>query len=151
MRVGFTGTRTVKLDAVQRVCDFVCSQSTGGSEFTTGACVGFDAIAAHCLLDNFPDAVHRLVVPANQSQVDHEIIERFQRLQGNRHIIEYMPDGTTYRQRNERILHHADKLVAVAEFPELNTRSTRSGTWMTVRIARRLGLPVRELVIWPAA
>lgn len=151
MRMGFTGTRSVSIERMSEVCDVVRQACFGFTEFTTGACVGFDTIAAHYVLDLVPDATHRLIVPADRKHVDNDVIARFKRLEDERHIIEYMPEGTSYRDRNERILHYTDKLVAVAEHPEIHARSIRSGTWMTVRIARRLGLPIQEFIIWPAA
>lgn len=149
-RMGFTGTRSVPFDRVADVLAFLTRESHEFDEFTTGACTGFDAIAAHYLIDQNPNALHRLVVPANRSQVDGEIIERFRRLEDDRHVIEYMPEGTSYRERNERILDHSDALLAVADHPEIHSKSVRSGTWMTVRIARRRGIPIEGLVLWPA-
>jgi len=99
------------------------------------------------LLDNKPDAIHRLIVPAQRGQVDGDVLQRFDALESPRHVIEYMPVGTTYRQRNEQILKHSDLLVAAAEAPEFDARSRRSGTWMTVRIARTLEIPVNTLIL----
>jgi hypothetical protein len=141
VRIGFTGTRSLRrLDAVRAFLSATCDD---GDEFTTGACLGFDAFAAHHLLDVYPDRRHRLVVPANRTQVDWSIIDRFLLLlaQGAKNaVVEEMPDGSTYKQRNERILDHADELVAVVAWAEHDGRSIRSGSWQTVRLARKRGL-----------
>ena len=49
-----------------------------------------------------------------------------------------------YRERNQAIVDVADVLVAA---PHQDQEVLRSGTWMTVRMARRAGVPV--VVIYP--
>lgn len=149
MRIGFTGTRRVPDYRVRDVLDWVDERvaTLGGTEYTTGACVGFDALVAPHLLKTRPDDLHRLIVPANRAQVDTDMFHEFLTHSGGWKAIELMPAGTTYRDRNERILDHADVLLAVADAPENAGRSARSGTWMTVRIARKRFLPVHELVL----
>jgi len=134
-----------------RIEEFLVSATQHGTEFTTGTCWGFDAIAAEWLVARYPNAVHRLVVPANRSQVDFSIVGKFTALAREapeQYLIEWMPDDTDYRDRNARILEHSDELVAVAQSPETAGSSRRSGTWMTVRMAREGALPVRQLVLW---
>lgn len=143
MRLGFTGTRTVPDELVDDVKSFVSACARDYDEFTTGACVGFDALAAHHLLDTRLDAQQRLVVPANQSQVDASIVERFLHLMQIGYmnvVVEYMPQGSSYKQRNERIVFYSDALCAVVGHPEGAGKSRRSGSWQTVRIARRAGI-----------
>lgn len=150
MRIGFTGTRSVPDDRLSDVREFVLRETVNGTEFTSGACVGFDALAAAWCLSIRPWGVHRLCVPANRKQVDANVINEFVNVPHQFFtVVEFMPGGTDYRYRNTRIVQHADILVAVAEYPELHGKSTRSGTWQTVRIARREGTPVREFVIHP--
>lgn len=48
-----------------------------------------------------------------------------------------------YLARNRQIVENADVLVACPEGPE----TVRSGTWSTVRLARKRGVPV--IVVWP--
>lgn len=50
-------------------------------------------------------------------------------------IRELPPAG--YHERDRQIAMASAVLVAVPEFPELDERSKRSGTWLTVRYARR--------------
>ncbi len=145
MRIGFTGTRSIA-GREDEIAAWLDTLAMPGSEFTTGACVGFDAFVARYLLSRFPNATHRLVVPANRSQIDPNLLIVFmaQTVPG-KHIVEYMEDGTTYKQRNQRILHHSDHLVALSDYPEKHGRSTRSGTWQTVRLARSLYLYENEI------
>jgi hypothetical protein len=56
---------------------------------------------------------------------------------------ELMDGPLPYGQRDQKIVGAADLLVAAPRKPEY----TRSGTWMTVRMARRKGIPI--ILIWP--
>lgn len=154
MRLGFTGTREVPDELVDDVKRFVSSCARGYDEFTTGACVGFDAIAAWRLAATRPEATHRLVVPANRSQVDMDLVRAFtQRMLhpsrefSGTYIVEFMPEGTSYKQRNERIVSYADGMCAVVGYPEDHGKSRRSGSWQTIRIARRAGIEPTKLVL----
>lgn len=64
---------------------------------------------------------------------------------------ERCPDNTSYRFRNQRLVDLATReVVAVPEYPEADGHSVRSGTWMTVRLARRAGNRVVVLATWQA-
>lgn len=147
MRLAFTGPRRVPSDYHAYIRGWVDGVAADGDEFTTGACIGWDALVAHHLLDTrLGNARHRLVVPADRSRVDPTILARFKALIAGGHpevLIEYMPPGTSYRQRNVRLLSYSDELVAGAEYPEDDGRSRRSGSWMTVRLARDASKHVR--------
>jgi hypothetical protein len=80
------------------------------------------------------------IVPADRSRVDPYWRDHCD-------TFEEMPSGTDYRARNERIVELSDRLVALPEYPEDDHWSRRSGTWMTVRIARRAGKPVAVVVL----
>lgn len=151
MRVGFTGTRSVPPERVAEVHQFLDSTvPTEATEFTTGACLGFDAIAARWLLTEHPGALHRLAVPANRKQVDTDLFHDFLTASiPGWTLIECCPSHTDYRYRNEYIVTRSNLLVAVADYPEAHGKSTRSGTWQTVRIARKAGIPVSEFILNP--
>ena len=91
----------------------------------TGACIGIDSQVFHLVKDYYP-RVHQLVVfPADMSRVDHSI---------EQYISEavYMPQGTDYRDRNERLVAESERMVAFWK------GSKRSGTYMTMNIARKV-------------
>lgn len=100
-----------------------------GAEFTTGACLGWDGWIFIHLINQFPKMHHRMIVPANKSFVDWEAIKLAE--ERNAEII-WMPDGTTYRDRNNRILDDTDLLYAFIT----GNLNPRSGTSMTLNLAR---------------
>jgi hypothetical protein len=126
--------------------------------FVTGACVGGDHRIAEWLLQVYPDVPHLVIVPADRSRVydwwserqDHLTLTDVREVIQNqviltapasppRIVIRYMPPGTTYRDRNAAIIAASDCLVAFPEHREGHPRSARSGSWMTVRMARKEG------------
>lgn len=146
MRLGFTGTQ--HCDALpQGFLDMIEDWVEKGEEFTTGACVGFDALIARHLLKVRPDARHRLIVPQNRSKVDTDLYHEFLTHTGGLTVIECLPAGSSYRDRNEAIVDNSDGVGALAQYPEDDGRSKRSGTWMTVRIGDRYCVPVRTLTL----
>jgi hypothetical protein len=48
----------------------------------------------------------------------------------------------TYRERNLDIVTYSRLLIACPAYPEQDARSARSGTWQTVRFARKVPIPV---------
>lgn len=106
-----------------------------GDEFTTGGATGYDDAIGLSMYARFSSALHRVVLPANHSQLG-DWWRPFSDV-----ITEQMPEGTDYRDRNDRILDHTDVLYALPTRPEAcGTRD--GGTWMTVRLARKRGLPI---------
>jgi hypothetical protein len=101
----------------------------------TGACIGIDWAAARI--------AHELgffvytIVPANKSKIDTQFYLHC-------HDWEYMPPGTSYMDRNDRLVNHpvypCDCLLA---FPNQKEEILRSGTWATIRRARKLSKEVR--------
>lgn len=49
-----------------------------------------------------------------------------------------------YRERNQDIVNASERLVAT---PGGMEEELRSGTWMTIRMARRKGIP--RIIVWP--
>jgi len=96
------------------------------SRFVTGGCVGGDAIIAKLLKELHPHVPHTVVVPGDTSQVDWAAVALAS-------SVIHMPANTSYRQRNERIVALSNRVVAFWN------GDTRSGTTMTVNIARRAG------------
>ncbi|MHB1762638.1 MAG: hypothetical protein ACYCS4_07865 [Acidimicrobiales bacterium] len=106
-------------------------------EVTTGACVGVDTYAARRAIGLWPDSLHRIVVPADRSRVAPDWWTDFDHV-----VVDQMAPGTTYRDRNVRVVHNADIVLAFPLWGEHDVRASRSGTWQTVRFARRSKLEV---------
>lgn len=65
------------------------------------------------------------------------------------HLMDLRPEEFTllypakpYRERNKDIVTYSRLILACPLYPENDTRSARSGTWQTVRLARRTQKPV---------
>lgn len=134
--VGFTGTRRVRPGDEAVLARIV--GALGAVRVVTGGCVGVDAVVA-ALAHQRGLHVHT-VLPANRAQVDPRWREHCR-------TYEKMPDGTDYRGRNERLVRLSDRLVAVLDRPY--GRNVRSGTEMTINIARRSGKRVDIHVLHP--
>lgn len=140
-RISFTGPTSLTLD--QRV--FVVETLFGlhADEFTTGGARGLDVLAAEVCLFTFPDALHRVVAP-DRPYDDQKVAW----LVGEGVELERMPKGTSYRDRNERLVDYADgeddRFIGFVARPTFY----RSGEWMTLNIARRRGLDP-EVVVLP--
>jgi hypothetical protein len=50
-----------------------------------------------------------------------------------------MPAGTTYADRNAVLVKRGTFVCGLPAYPEDDPRSRRSGTWQTIRMARRAG------------
>ncbi len=90
----------------------------------TGACVGIDSQIHHLVKRNYPDVETLVIVPANFAKVDQTcFVTELNAI--------FMPKGSSYRDRNTRIVKESDKVVAFW------TGRQRSGTYMTINIAKR--------------
>jgi hypothetical protein len=146
--LGTTGTRSI--DAWTHVMleeylrkpemDLWLSQFDG---FVSGGCRGWDAIYGETLALKYRDKKHVVIVPANRSQVD-PWWEKFEI--GYVQVV-YMDDETDYRRRNEEIVRWSSQLFYCADYPEDHGKSRRSGTWMTVRIAKDAGMTPHGIII----
>lgn len=134
--ISFTASRTLSPRAAEGVVTNVLTAHVPYADrYLTGACIGGDAFIGLWLLRNRPDAEHVVVVPADRSRVDYWWIYA----SGPQATVIEMPPGTTYANRNARLVAEAGAVLAFPAYPENDPRSLRSGTWQTVRYARALG------------
>lgn len=122
--LGFSGHRYLteaQLDVVNEIVDAV----NPSLRVVTGGCVGVDAaVAARA----FRRGIHvSTIVPSIRDLVDPE---------WRSHCDEAheMPMGTTYRDRNVQIVKQSTRLVGLPAHSENSRKSTRSGTWQTIRL-----------------
>ncbi|WP_439627538.1 hypothetical protein [Gemmata sp.] len=129
MKIGFTGSR-VGMTTAQR--DAFASRITAPEEFHHGCCVGADEDAARMV---FGTGCPRVVghAPDNARYVSEVALG----CNTENH------DPLPYLGRNQRIVDATDVLVACPMGPEV----LRSGTWSTVRYARKQRK--RIVIIWP--
>lgn len=132
--VAFTASRTLSPQAASGIVTSVLTVHVPHADrYVTGACTGGDAFIGKWLYCSRPEAEHVVVVPADRSRV-----EEWWAGLGDVTAIE-MPPGTSYGRRNARLVVEADAVFAFPAYPEDDIRSLRSGTWQTVRQARKAG------------
>ena len=134
MRYSVTGVHRELQPREVNLVKLVIASLLDLTELTTGAAYGVDTAACLAGLECHGHARHRLCIP----DAPHN-----DKLPLDNLWVEIAPRGIShadsYMNRNERLIAHADKLIA---FPETATEQIRSGTWATIRRARRAGLEV---------
>lgn len=60
---------------------------------------------------------------------------------------EESPAGSSFLERDQLIVDQSDALLALPLYREDHPKSKRSGTWATIRMARRKAIPIRILVL----
>lgn len=114
--------------------------------FITGASWGADTVAAQIGYSIWPPGrtqpgtEHRIVVPA--APHNEELVEQMRGLEGvviERLARRHVKQNDAYMARNDRMIELAELLIA---FPSTRTEQHRSGTWSTVRRARKKRLPI---------
>lgn len=124
---GFTATRQVRACDLDLIRDVILTLPSK-ILVVTGGCIGGDAVIARMARKRGLD-VHT-ILPANRAQVDPDWAQHCTSFQE-------MPPGTDYRDRNQAIVRMSDTIIGFPQFSETDPRSRRSGTWMTLRLARR--------------
>lgn len=131
MRVGVTGTVDVNgdsIDIVMRAIHTLDKEKV--TEFTTGGAFGVDSIAAQ-LADYYfsKNTLKRVSFPKGY-WFNKETLKWADEID---------PVDGGYLVRNDRIIFFSDVLFA---FPKTPVEQKRSGTWSTVRRARKKGIPI---------
>lgn len=135
MKLGFTGTQQ-GMSKTQRTMLLAYLRSNKISEFHHGDCIGADAQAdVYARIDAHPIHIHPPIVKTKRA---------FCYVEGD---VEY--PAKEYLARNRDIVDMTDVLIAA---PKGDEEELRSGTWATVRYARKRGktvivLPRGELAL----
>ncbi len=129
-RIGVSGSRSGPSEQQQRFINDLFAVNDQEIEVHHGDCVGVDA-AVHTAAQQ---ANHRVVIHPPDTATYRAFCKGSDE---SMHVL-------SYRERNQAIVDAVDVLLA---FPE-GTEATfpRSGTWMTIRMAWRRGIPVTVIL-----
>jgi hypothetical protein len=144
--IGFTAARNVAKGSMgESVIRYTLAQLPPADRYVTGGCWGGEAIIGLWLYRARPRAEHVVVVPANRSQVS----PWWEGVQGGRITLIFMEPGTTYKDRNTRIVMESNQLCGFPAYEENDSRSLRSGTWQTLRLGVKHGIPTEWHTVQP--
>lgn len=130
MRVAFSGEERIDFDPDGLYVREVVRRLTHPTALITGGARGVDTVAALACRDFHSTVEQRVIYP--DGRWNEELRERIPGAN-------FYPGGP-YLQRNDALVEHADLLIA---FPRTADEVLRSGTWSTVRRARKRGVEVR--------
>lgn len=131
MRIGFTGTQTGMTLAQYTAFANLIGRTDG--EFHHGLCLGADADAHKCVWEK---QQHKII--------GHPPIKTGKRMWINPNEFHILHPPKDYLDRNRDIVDAVELMLAT---PKEWLNQTRSGTWYTIRYARRTNK--RTLIIWP--
>lgn len=134
MKIGFTGTSD-KVPAKQiyllnAFCEDITEYYKGDIELHHGDCINADAI------------MHAIAVSLDWDITIHPPNIRTKRALCNTGRIIEVRKPLPYLERNHEIVDATVRLIAVPKGPEI----MRSGTWATVRYARKLNRPIKFIL-----
>lgn len=136
MRYVFTGPTKLSVEQ-RRYCVEALGNMPFADEYVTGGAEGLDVLAAACMMQLYPEARHIIMVPRGVPY-DLPNVNKLAKAGAN---VQVAPGGSEpYRQRNRAMF---TPLAVDQELQAFVYRDTfyRSGEWMTINIARRLGIP----------
>jgi hypothetical protein len=138
MIFAFTGPSSLTRNQELDVAEHMDNLATEGHIWRSGCAYGVDTMAAH--QGYGMGARVELYIPSAEHNV-----ELVNELTNKAQMIRCPVGGTKgpYRIRNEMLVQGATKLFAYLKSDSFY----RSGEWMTVNIARQLGVPVEVTVI----
>lgn len=143
MRISVTGTRTLSNRECAYVEQVMRAILNPGDEVTVGCCTGTDALVARLAYATEGVRVHAVVpaVPSDSKWLDPE----WRRYCHTFH--QMPPSDEPYRARNAVVIGRGDILVGFPSKPEDDPSQRRSGTWMTIRMARRTSIGIQIHVL----
>lgn len=121
------------------------------TKVVTGGARGGDAYIAKVCAIVFPGAEQLLAVPEKWNLRVLDEVLAFLKAEGVPYDVEVVPG--VVRDRNKRLVEYAKlgAMWAFPRYPELADESIRSGTWQTVRLARKAGVtPFVDTLRYPA-
>lgn len=128
MKVGFTGTRNqITVAQHHALCEWLKRQHDV-TEFHHGCCVGADSEALDAVQSLTKIAVTHAHPPIKAGYLSHSALDESD--------VKHAHKG--YLDRNRDIVDACDILLACPDGEE----EVRSGTWYTIRYAKRSGKPV---------
>ncbi len=124
-RVGFSGSRQTPYGEARRIIIDDIDMLPLDTCVITGGCVGVDAVVAEFAHKRGLYVV--TILPGNTRLVDPLHMQHAKWVEAL---------DRSYKERNARIVHLSNKLNSYPAHAERDNRSTRSGTWQTIRMAR---------------
>jgi hypothetical protein len=129
MNIGFTGTRNGMSENQKKTFEFIIS-TIPILRFHHGDCVGADEDAHNIVLEYRKTYQVEIIVHPPENRDYCKV---------NRDEYDEIKKPLSYSERNKNIVDSSDILIAC---PNTLYETTRSGTWSTVRYARKKKVPV---------
>jgi hypothetical protein len=113
----------------------------GADHFRTGGCIGVDAYVTLFLLSVYPNVKQTIILPSVDKLIDPRMyMLRYCQRSFHGINVDNMPEGTTYRDRNHKVIVDADEFIGFD-----CTGNKRSGTRMSYNIAMGLEMPAEVI------
>lgn len=145
---GFTAGRSIDHVAIRKIVMDLATLEPEPTHVVTGGAPGGDAVIAKLVAILYPKAHQVFHLPKELGRSDWPNIKAFMEAERISFEAHFHDD---YRKRNQAIVdetaQQSGELIGYPIYPEQDGRSKRSGTWMTLRMARRQPMKVRWLVL----
>lgn len=145
MRIGITGSRNVPTDkqefSLGIIMNTLARDQSGPVELHHGMCVGTDECAHY-----IGAVIPRMSIIGHPGYGKNK--QSPYRMKAGHDFFSLVLPALPYAERNRAIVEVSGVILACPEYPEHDPRSLRSGTWQTIRIAKRAHIPV--IVIPPS-